>query len=93
MSREKTLSRIAVHDGTLQRTGTDNDYSAAGKFRTASSVSSWRIVITPAFATRPSGLRPYDVGQAEASLARVSAETSPNRLKLFDWVGVSPGGR
>jgi hypothetical protein len=33
------------------------------------------------------------VGQAEASLARVPAETSPKRLKLFDSVGVSPGGR
>jgi hypothetical protein len=42
------------------------------------------------------------VGQADASLARVSAavsgETSPNRLKLLDCVGVSPadytgGGR
>ena len=34
------------------------------------------------------------VGQADASMARVSAavsgETSPNRLKLLDCVGVSP---
>jgi hypothetical protein len=37
------------------------------------------------------------VGQADASLARVSGsvwgETSVNRLKLPDCVGVSPGGR
>jgi hypothetical protein len=36
------------------------------------------------------------VGQADASLARVSpavsGETSPNRLKLLDCVGVSPAG-